>query len=178
MIANTAPIKASSMISPVSEAKITCTPFARVMGCTARTISSRANRISPRPIPTRPSCPARVCLRPRKKITPININNGDSHDRSKVNTLAISAVPTSAPAPSPALASDPLNHGRQMRSPAWWWRYCFAPAQSRQDPRRRRAAFLYAATENGTQASAIDAHHPGTHDMRAPHQQSNRGQQV
>ncbi len=38
--------------------------------------------------------------------------------------------------------------------------------------------FLYAATENGTQASAIDAHHPGTHDMRAPHQQSNRGQQV
>ena len=97
MIANTAPIKASSMISPVSEAKITCTPLAWVMGFTACTISSRASRISPRPIPTRPSCPARVCLRPRKKITPIKMSSGDSHDRSKVSTLAISAVPTSAP---------------------------------------------------------------------------------
>jgi hypothetical protein len=36
-------------------------------------------------------------LRPRKKITPIKISSGDSHDRSKVSTLAISAVPTSAP---------------------------------------------------------------------------------
>ncbi|MNE35506.1 hypothetical protein D3C80_1292700 [compost metagenome] len=53
--------------------------------------------IRPRPIPTRPNCPARVCLRERKKITPRKISSGDSHDRSKVSTRAISAVPTSAP---------------------------------------------------------------------------------
>ena len=97
MMANTAPISASSIISPVNEAKITCTPLAWVMGCTACTISSSASRIKPRPIPTRPSWPARVCLRPRKKITPIKISSGESQDRSKVSTLAISAVPTSAP---------------------------------------------------------------------------------
>lgn len=51
MIANTAPIKASSMISPVSEAKITCTPFAWVMGCTARTISSRGQQDQPQTDP-------------------------------------------------------------------------------------------------------------------------------
>ncbi|MNP67337.1 hypothetical protein D3C76_1631590 [compost metagenome] len=36
-------------------------------------------------------------MRDRKKITPIKISSGDSHDRSKVSTRAISAVPTSAP---------------------------------------------------------------------------------
>jgi len=96
-MANTAPISASSMISPVSEEKITCTPLAWVMGVTACTISSSASRISPRPMPTRPSCPARLCLRPRKKITPIKISSGDSQERSKVRIRAISAVPTSAP---------------------------------------------------------------------------------
>jgi hypothetical protein len=45
-------------------------------------------------------------------------------------------------------------------------------------PAQKASGFFYAATENGTQASAIDAHHAGTHDMRAPHQQSDRGQQV
>jgi hypothetical protein len=38
--------------------------------------------------------------------------------------------------------------------------------------------FLNAATENGTQASAKDAHHAGTDNMGAPHQQGDRGQQV
>ena len=96
-MANTAPISASSIISPVNEAKMTCTPLAWVIGVTACTISSSASRISPRPIPTRPSCPARLCLRPRKKMTPIKISSGDSQERSKVRIRAISAVPTSAP---------------------------------------------------------------------------------
>ena len=97
MMANIAPIKASSMMSPVSEAKITCTPLAWVIGVTAWTMSSSASKIRPRPIPTRPSCPARDCLRPRKKMTPIKISSGDNQDRSKVRIRAINAVPTSAP---------------------------------------------------------------------------------
>ena len=96
-MANTAPISASSIMSPVNEAKMTCTPLAWVIGVTACTISSSASRISPRPIPTRPSCPARLCLRPRKKMTPIKISSGDSQERSNVRIRAISAVPTSAP---------------------------------------------------------------------------------
>ncbi|CNV05965.1 Uncharacterised protein [Salmonella enterica subsp. enterica serovar Bovismorbificans] len=68
-----------------------------MIGVTACTISSSASRIRPSPIPTRPSCPARDCLRPKKKITPIKISSGDSHERSKVRIRAISAVPTSAP---------------------------------------------------------------------------------
>ncbi len=96
-MAKTAPMSASSMISPVREAKMTCTPLAWVIGVTACTISSSASKIRPRPIPTRPSCPARVCLRPRKKITPIKISSGESQERSNVRTRAISAVPTSAP---------------------------------------------------------------------------------
>ncbi|MNJ80468.1 hypothetical protein D3C77_788610 [compost metagenome] len=36
-------------------------------------------------------------MRERKKITPRKISSGDSQDRSKVSTRAISAVPTSAP---------------------------------------------------------------------------------
>ncbi|MNC17279.1 hypothetical protein D3C75_651530 [compost metagenome] len=97
MMANIAPISASSMISPVSEAKMTCTPEAWVIGVTAATISSSASKISPRPMPTRPSCPARVCLRLRKNITPMKMSSGESHERSKVRIRAISAVPTSAP---------------------------------------------------------------------------------
>ncbi|MNE48199.1 hypothetical protein D3C80_1426480 [compost metagenome] len=63
----------------------------------AATINSRARSIRPRPTPTRPSWPARVCRRERKKITPRKISSGDSQLRSKVSTRAISAVPTSAP---------------------------------------------------------------------------------
>ncbi|MNJ55540.1 hypothetical protein D3C77_510370 [compost metagenome] len=48
-------------------------------------------------MPTLPSWPALVCLRERKKITPRKISSGDSQDRSRVSTRAISAVPTSAP---------------------------------------------------------------------------------
>ncbi|MNE40952.1 hypothetical protein D3C80_1350000 [compost metagenome] len=96
-MANMAPTKASSMMSPVSEANSTFTPWAWVIGAAACTISSSARMIRPSPIPTRPSWPARVCLRERKKITPRKISSGDSHDRSKVSTRAISAVPTSAP---------------------------------------------------------------------------------
>ncbi|MNP42639.1 hypothetical protein D3C76_1364200 [compost metagenome] len=36
-------------------------------------------------------------MRERKKITPRNTSSGESHDRSKVSTRAMSAVPTSAP---------------------------------------------------------------------------------
>ncbi|MCY1176180.1 hypothetical protein D9M73_164420 [compost metagenome] len=36
-------------------------------------------------------------MRERNRITPTKISNGDSHDRSRVSTRAISAVPTSAP---------------------------------------------------------------------------------
>ncbi|MNT07091.1 hypothetical protein D3C72_1417810 [compost metagenome] len=36
-------------------------------------------------------------MRERKKITPKKIKSGDSQDRSRVSTRAISAVPTSAP---------------------------------------------------------------------------------
>ncbi|MNL06135.1 hypothetical protein D3C87_1267640 [compost metagenome] len=84
-------------MSPVSEAKITFTPWAWVIGVAASTISCNARMIKPRPIATRPIWPSRVCLRERKKITPRKISSGDSHDRSKVSTRAISAVPTSAP---------------------------------------------------------------------------------
>ncbi|MNE23106.1 hypothetical protein D3C80_1163480 [compost metagenome] len=96
-MANSAPTRASSKMSPVSEANSTFTPWACVMGAAACTISSRARMIKPSPIPTRPNWPTRVCLRERKKITPRKISSGDSHDRSKVSTLAMSAVPTSAP---------------------------------------------------------------------------------
>ncbi|MCY1403863.1 hypothetical protein D3C76_1276080 [compost metagenome] len=84
-------------MSPVSEANSTFTPWAWVMGAAASTISCSARMIKPRPMATRPSWPARVCLRDRKKITPRKISNGDSQDKSNVSTRAISAVPTSAP---------------------------------------------------------------------------------
>lgn len=84
-------------MSPVSEANSTFTPWAWVIGAAACTISSSARMISPRPIATLPSWPARVCLRDRKKITPRNTSSGESHDRSRVSTRAINAVPTSAP---------------------------------------------------------------------------------
>ncbi|MNP20648.1 hypothetical protein D3C76_1132280 [compost metagenome] len=84
-------------MSPVSEAKITFTPWAWVIGAAASTISCSARMIKPRPMLTRPICPSRVCLRDRKKITPRKISSGESHDRSKVSTRAINAVPTSAP---------------------------------------------------------------------------------
>ena len=96
-MANSAPVRASSITSPVSEENSTFTPLAVVMGSAAATISCSARMISPRPMATRPSWPRRVCLRERKKITPKKISSGDSHDRSKVRTRAISAVPTSAP---------------------------------------------------------------------------------
>ncbi|MNF73513.1 hypothetical protein D3C84_555160 [compost metagenome] len=96
-MANRAPVRASSSTSPVREENSTFTPLAVVMGSAAAIISCRARMISPRPMPTRPSWPRRVCLRERKKITPKKINSGDSQDRSRVSTRAISAVPTSAP---------------------------------------------------------------------------------
>ena len=46
---------------------------------------------------TRPSWPARVCRRERKKITPRKISSGLSQLRLSVSTRAMSAVPTSAP---------------------------------------------------------------------------------
>ncbi|MGY4524776.1 hypothetical protein ACVWZT_001590 [Pseudomonas sp. TE21394] len=96
-MANSAPTRASSMMSPVSEANSTFTPWAWVIGVAACTISSSARMIRPSPMPTLPSWPARVCLRERKKITPRKISSGDNQDRSSVSTRAINAVPTSAP---------------------------------------------------------------------------------
>ena len=96
-MANSAPVRASSMTSPVRLENSTFTPLAWVMGSAASTISCSARMIRPRPMNTRPSWPRRVCLRVRKKITPKKISSGDSHDRSRVSTRAISAVPTSAP---------------------------------------------------------------------------------
>ena len=96
-MAKTAPVRASSSWSPVSEEHSTLPPAAWVIGEAASTMSCSARMISPRPMATRPSWPARVCLRPRKNTTPRKISSGDSQDRSKVSTRAISAVPTSAP---------------------------------------------------------------------------------
>ncbi|MCY1428594.1 hypothetical protein D9M71_444840 [compost metagenome] len=96
-MANSAPIRASSITSPVRLENSTLTPLAWVIGSAAATISCSARMISPRPMNTRPSWPMRVCLRVRKRITPKKISSGDSHDRSRVSTRAISAVPTSAP---------------------------------------------------------------------------------
>ena len=96
-MANNAPVSASSMMSPVRLENSTLTPLVWVIGSAAATISWSARMIRPRPMNTRPSWPRRVCLRLRKKITPKKISNGESHDRSRVSTRAISAVPTSAP---------------------------------------------------------------------------------
>lgn len=46
---------------------------------------------------TRPSWPALVFLRARKKTTPKKMASGESHERSSENTCAMSAEPTSAP---------------------------------------------------------------------------------
>ncbi|CAH0310239.1 hypothetical protein SRABI106_04024 [Rahnella aquatilis] len=97
MMANTAPVRASSSTSPVRDENKTLTPEACMIGVAAPTISSSASKISPSPIPTRPICPARVCLRLRKNATPTKISSGESQERSKVRIRAITAVPTSAP---------------------------------------------------------------------------------
>ncbi|MCY1430306.1 hypothetical protein D9M71_462510 [compost metagenome] len=96
-------------MSPVREANSTFTPWACVMGAAASTINCRARMIRPRPMATRPNCPARVCLRDRKKMTPRKINSGDNQDRSNVSTRAMSAVPTSAPSMMASAGVSAIN---------------------------------------------------------------------
>ena len=55
MMVNSAPISMSSMMSPDSEAKITFTPCACVIGCVACITSCRDRMMRPRPNATRPS---------------------------------------------------------------------------------------------------------------------------
>ena len=92
-----APMSMSSIGSPESVAKMTRMPCASVIGLVASITSWRARSMRPRPIATRPSWPARVPRRERKKITPKRMRSGESHDRSSEKICAISAVPTSAP---------------------------------------------------------------------------------
>lgn len=92
MIVNMVLIKVFSMILLVSEVKIICILFVWVMGCMVWIISLRVNRISFRLIFICLSCLVWVCLWLRKKIILININNGDSYDRLKVNIFVISVV--------------------------------------------------------------------------------------
>ncbi len=95
--ANSAPTSTASRVSPASEENSTCMPRASVIGSAACTINCRARMIRPRPISTRPIWPTRVCLRERNRQTPSSVSSGDSQERSRVSTRAISAVPTSAP---------------------------------------------------------------------------------
>ena len=108
-MANSAPVRASSITSPVSDENSTFTPAAWVIGVAAATISSSASTISPRPIRTRPIWPIRICLRLRNRKTPTRISSGDSQERSKVSTRAISAVPTSAPSMITSAGASPTS---------------------------------------------------------------------
>ncbi len=108
-MANSAPVRASSITSPVSDENSTLTPAAWVIGVAAATINSSANTISPRPIRTRPIWPIRICLRLRNRKTPTRISSGDSQERSKVSTRAISAVPTSAPSMITSAGASPTS---------------------------------------------------------------------
>ena len=66
-------------------------------GSVASTTRRSASSITPSPISTRPMRPGVVSCRVMNSTTPTKMNSGDSQDRSKENSTAMAAVPTSAP---------------------------------------------------------------------------------
>jgi hypothetical protein len=81
----------------VSEAKITLTPAAWVIGLVVSTIHCKAMMIRPRPTRMRPKRPILLFSRCRNSTTPMKMRKGDNHDRSNEKSSTMRLVPTSAP---------------------------------------------------------------------------------
>ncbi len=179
IITKPAPISMSSIGSPESVEKRTRTPWAWVMGWVAAITSWSASSIRPRPIATRPICPARVSRRERKKITPKRISSGESHARSSEKTCAMSAVPTSAPEHDrerdrqreEALV-DERGGDERGRVGRLHHRGHAEPGQE------GGAAARHALGEHAAQVGAEHAQHAAAHDVRAPHEEGDAGEEV
>jgi hypothetical protein len=87
----------SRSTSPVSEAKITLTPAACVIGLVVSMIHCSAMMMRPSPTRMRPKRPILLFSRRRKSTTPEKMRKGESHDRSNEKMSTIRLVPTSAP---------------------------------------------------------------------------------
>ncbi len=97
MMASTAPVMISSVMSLVTASSSVRTVSDWVSTKVASVIRRRASSISPRPIKMRPTRPAVVSWRATKSTTPVKMHSGESQDRSSENTTAIRLEPTSAP---------------------------------------------------------------------------------
>ena len=95
--ASMAPTVISSSRSLLSEPSRAFTAGAWVSTLADWVTRRKASSISPRPIRMRPTRPTVVDWRAMNSTTPIKMNSGDSHDRSRENTTAIRLVPISAP---------------------------------------------------------------------------------
>ncbi len=107
--ASVAPTRISSMRSLVSDSSISCTAGLAVSTWVAWLTSCRASSISPRPMSTRPTSPTGVPWRRMKSVTPMKMHSGESQDRSKENTTAMTAVPMSAPSITASAASTAMR---------------------------------------------------------------------
>ena len=123
--------------------------------------------------------PTPLFWREMNMTTPTKISSGDSHDRSNENTTAITLVPTSAPSitASAALVVDQVLADERRDDQAGGGARLHEAGHAEAGEQRAEAV-AEAAREDAAQVLAEHAQHAGAHDVRAPHEQGDRGEQV
>ena len=109
-------------------------------------------------------------------MTPTMISSGDSQRRSSEKTIAISAVPTSAPSmitsAGPSAIRPWLTNELAISAVALDDCTSAVDAKAREES---GGAIAHALGQDVAQVGAEDAQDPGAHDMRAPHEQGDAG---
>ena len=169
----------SSSTSPVSEAKITFTPAACTKGLAATEIHCSAKMMRPRPIRMRPKRPTLVDCLARKSVTPTKISSGASHDRSNERITVTSEVPTSAPSITASAGAVlmrpwPANAATISAVAVLLWMRP-GDAEAREE---RGEALVDALAQHAAQVGAVQAQDARAHDVRAPHEEGDAGEEV
>ena len=123
--------------------------------------------------------PKLLSWREMKKMTPKKMRSGESHERSSENTTAIRLVPTSAPSitASAALVVTrflPTKEATIRQVAVLDCRMLVTPRPARSGAK----AVGRSRGEDPAQVLAEDAQHAGAHDVRAPDEKGDRGEQV
>ncbi len=147
------------------------------MGFVASWMSCRARMMRPSPIETRPSCPAFVFLRDRKKTTPKKMANGESQERFSENTCAMSEVPTSAPSMMASAGASAMRfcETKELAMSAVALEDCTRLVTPRPG-HEGRAPVGHALRQHAPQVRAVDAQDARAHDVRAPHEEGHAGE--